>query len=131
MSKVLIISIAIGAWIFIMFCLFMLFTRKAHGTHASPDETGSRFKYGPGVQKPYETGEAWFRANGYSDDTEQMSWYDRDAYMASQERMTDSNEAFLAPTMQEIYADVAQMDAYLNEGHLAYPSWIHKRMETA
>jgi hypothetical protein len=59
-----------------------------------------------------------------NDDTQQMSWFDRELYMESHERMVATGEWQFLPTMQEIYQDIAQWDAFLNEGTLAVAHWL-------
>jgi hypothetical protein len=57
-------------------------------------------------------------------DTEQLSWFDRHEYMRSTERLASDLTAMLAPSWQELWADVAAVQAYLNSGLLAFPDWL-------
>lgn len=72
------------------------------------------------------TGEAEIQV--VRDNTEQMSWADRTAiFNQTNERLALANEISLAPTMQELWADVARWDAFLNTGTLAVAEWLLRK----
>jgi hypothetical protein len=63
-------------------------------------------------------------------DTEQLSSFDRQRYMEAHERLTDTYESMLLPTEEEwaeeirrIFAESAQIDAWLDTEVLAFPEW--------
>jgi len=60
-----------------------------------------------------------------ADDTEQLSVFDRADAAEANERLVAYYEAELTPavSMVQIFAEVAQLDAALNTGVLAFPDW--------